>query len=235
MENRLKIGTRLLSVAKMVGKTEKMADIGSDHALLPIWLLGQGSVKKAIAGEFGDGPFSRARQAAYDSGRAAQLEVRQGNGLQILQPNEVETVVIAGMGGDLIVEILQDSPDKTNSFSRYILQPMRHEAVLRKWLSEQRWPIVREELIFENQKYYVVLETHPGNTAPPLKDLEILLGPRLLVSKDPKVFQWLEQMQNKYAQIAQKIALSRTATQEEKSMWKRRVQQLEKILKDFYI
>ena len=132
----MKLGIRLLTVADMVGETGSMADIGSDHALLPIWLLEEGKIRHAIAGELGNGPFSRAREAARSSGWAEKLTVRQGDGLQVLQPGEVETVVIAGMGGDLMAEILGYDPEKSRSFPRYILQPMKHEAVLRRWLTD---------------------------------------------------------------------------------------------------
>ena len=217
---KVKLGVRLKRVAEMAGRGRRMADIGSDHALLPRWMLQENRVESAIAGELGDGPFNRAREAAEAAGLSGRLEVRQGDGLTVLTPGEVETVVIAGMGGDLIAEILSADPAKSSSFSRYVLQPMKHEAVLRRWLADAGWPVLREELIQENGKYYVLLEARPGREPYSLTDLEILLGPSLLASEDPEVLQWLRLMQEKYGRIARQVAESRTASQEEQARWR---------------
>lgn len=207
-----------------------MADIGSDHALLPLWLLENGKTDSAIAGELGDGPFLRAKEAGLVHGQKKNFSVRQGDGLQVLLPAEVETVVIAGMGGDLIAEILGYSLEKSRSFARYILQPMKHEAVLRKWLTEQGWRIRKERLILENEKYYAAMEVFPGKNAEKLSDLEVLLGPCLLQSKEENVQVWLRRMQQKYERIAQSVANSHTASEEEKGRWRMRAAALRDIL-----
>ncbi len=229
-QEKVKLGVRLGRVAALTGETAGVADIGSDHALLPLWLLQENKTPFGIAGELGDGPYSRARQAAEAAGLSHRLQVRQGDGLAVLAPGEVETVVIAGMGGDLIAEILAADPVKSSSFPRYILQPMKHEAVLRRWLARAGWPVLREELMRENEKYYVLLEVRPGGEPYGLTDLETLLGASLLASSDPAVVCWLRQMLAKYKRIARQIAGSRTVSPAEKKRWQERAGQLQQII-----
>lgn len=227
----VKLGLRLHCVAKLIGKTNSIADIGSDHALLPIYLLNSQQVEYAVAGELGDGPFLRAKEAINRAGLSNKVDVRQGDGLRILEDSEVDTVVIAGMGGDLMTNILCFSPKKTESFKRFILQPMKHDAVLRKWLSDNGFVILRESLIFENGKYYPAMEAVKG-VADPLSDLEIHLGPCLLKDCSPMVSQWLSVMTEKYLRILDNIERSKNSEESLKRLWQQRCKDLNKLMEE---
>jgi tRNA (adenine22-N1)-methyltransferase len=129
-------------IASYVGAGESVADIGSDHGYLPIWLTREGVSPFVIMTDIAEGPLSIARGNAERYGIA---DFRLGNGLEPLLPGEVDAVVIAGMGGETIMGIMSADPAVTSSFAKYILQPRTKAELLRSWLAE------RYEIVAENE------------------------------------------------------------------------------------
>jgi tRNA (adenine22-N1)-methyltransferase len=166
-------------IADMVIKGKKVADIGADHALLPIYLLENQISHKVIIGELGDGPYLRAWKAVQACAFKLNIDVRQGNGLQILDYSEVNTIVLAGMGGDTIAEILEYDWDKTISFERFVLQPMTKAQVLRRRLADWGWLIEEERLGREHGRFFQVIASRPDNCPYTLTDLELEVGAAL--------------------------------------------------------
>ena len=117
----MKISKRLQAVANLIAPSGSMADIGSDHAMLPLYLLEKRLVSRVVIGELLPAPFKRAQLAVAGSEYAEAAKVLQGDGLTILDPGEVDTVVIAGLGGENIVHILARDVLHSRSFSSYIL------------------------------------------------------------------------------------------------------------------
>lgn len=153
---------RLRQIAARVQKHAPMADIGSDHALLPCSLVLNGTVPTAIAVEVNEGPFRAARDYVANQGLSERIDVRFGDGLTVIKPGEVATVVIAGMGGSLIVDILRRSQSVLDETERLVLQPNVAVAPLRRWLIEAGWQLVDEELVLENGHYYDILVAERG-------------------------------------------------------------------------
>ncbi len=178
------LSDRLQAIADMVIAGEPVADIGSDHAYLPLFLVENNVVPWAIAGELGDGPYKRALQALSRSAMQERIELRQGDGLQVLAFAEVSTVIIAGLGGDSIAAILEYDWQKSGSFKRFILQPMSRAGVLRKCLADRGWPIAEEKLVMENEQYFPIIISQPGSQPYQLDELEAEIGPQILQSND---------------------------------------------------
>lgn len=155
------LSQRLLTVASMVSFST-MADIGTDHALLPLYLVETGKVKKAIAVEVHEGPFHKACEAVRRREMQQHIEVRFGDGLEPLQEGEVETVVMAGMGGATMVDILSHDLQKTGSFSQLVLQPNNQVERLRAWLYQHHWSLKQERWVEEGGHWYPVLSALPG-------------------------------------------------------------------------
>ncbi len=125
---------RLRLIAEEIVKGESMADIGTDHGFLPISLLNEGKCKRAIATDISSAAVKKTEEYAAGALLMGELDVRCGSGLETLMPGEVDVVVIAGMGGVLIAQILGNAPQKTVSFNRFILQPRKGIGKLRTWL-----------------------------------------------------------------------------------------------------
>ena len=146
-----KLTDRLQMLADEIKSGETMADIGTDHGFLPLYLWENGISPKVILCDISEPSLEKAKAAAgaYQFGR--ELDFRVGDGLHVLQPGEVDAVVIAGMGGLLMRDILAEDPDKTASFPKFILQPRNHSAALRYWLVSQGFAIVRNQLVREGK------------------------------------------------------------------------------------
>ena len=163
-----------------------MADIGSDHAYLPIYLVQRGQVIGAVAGEVNEGPYRGADQHVRSFGLAGRISVRKGDGLAVIQPGEVACITIAGMGGGTIKEILSAGELKLQGVSRLVLSPQGDGDTLRRWLQAHGWMIVDEDMLIEDEKIYeiVVAERGEMNLTDPL---ELEFGPILLASRHPLI------------------------------------------------
>jgi len=206
------ITDRLLAISKMIIAGQAAADIGSDHARLPIYLVENHLVPRVIATELADGPFLRAREAVINSSCRDLIELRQGDGLQALQKGEAASVVIAGMGGDTIYSILSHDWEKAASFPRFIFQPMSRPYMLRAALAEQGWPILDEMLVTENKRIFVIICSTPGKNPYRLSRLELDIGPIILQARDNDTAKlYLGQWMAKYKAVCQSLSQSNTS------------------------
>lgn len=146
----IKLSDRLQIIADRVEKNKTMADIGTDHGFLPIYLIQSGKCKKVIATDISMLSLSKAIENAERILKDNKVfEARKGNGLNVLDDGEADTVVIAGMGGKLIRDIMAADLKHTCSFNRFVLQPRIGQGVLRKWLCENGFRIINEDVVHE--------------------------------------------------------------------------------------
>lgn len=156
-EHPFSLGPRLRQCAAFVRPGSRMADIGTDHGYLPVWLTRRGVCPHAIGMDINAGPLARARETA-DTYRAADLvELRLSDGLAALKRDEVDDIVIAGMGGELIAAILGQTPWVQEETLRFILQPMSHPEKLRAFLYEHGFALLREETVLDGGRLYTVM------------------------------------------------------------------------------
>ena len=156
----LQLQPRLRLLANMVPQGARLADIGTDHGYLPVWLMQQGRIASAIAADIGPEPLDHARRTAAEYGAA--LDLRLCDGLRGIAPHEADTVVIAGMGGETIIQILTDSPWPRTSDCTLLLQPQTKVELLRLWLSRNGYACENERLVWDKGKLYVVLQMTAG-------------------------------------------------------------------------
>ena len=204
-----KLSVRLATVAKYVPKGARIADIGSDHAYLPCYLAKNVGIPFAIAGEVAQGPYHSAERNVLSEGLADNISVRLGDGLAVIQPREVDCITIAGMGGALIAHILEQGKDKLDLVKRLVLQPNISGISIRKWLLENNWELVAEEIIEEDGKIYEILvgeRGDPDRPYQPCMEMGLLLGP-FLVKKQSEVFvkKWTMEKDN-WQRIYQALA-----------------------------
>jgi tRNA (adenine22-N1)-methyltransferase len=205
--NTEKLSERLETVASFVPKGSKLADIGSDHAYLPCYLVKKGVVPYAIAGEVVLGPYKSAKGHVEEEGLSEKIMVRMGDGLDVLDPGDVNCITIAGMGGALITGILERGKEKLGDIGRLILQPNISAITIRKWLLENNWELIEEEMIEEDGKIYEILVAEKGDPLKPYSthlESELLLGPFLMDKKGKAFFRkWKMEMQNWHNILAQ--------------------------------
>ncbi|WP_415782743.1 tRNA (adenine(22)-N(1))-methyltransferase, partial [Cohnella lubricantis] len=145
-----KLSERLSALAAWVPQGARFADIGTDHALLPVYLAEAGRVKSAVAGDVNKGPVEAARRQVASAGLNDIISVRQGDGLTVLAPGEVDTVCIAGMGGSLMVRLLNQAGERLDGVRTLILSPHVAEDQVRHWLVGHAYVLEGERLIEED-------------------------------------------------------------------------------------
>ena len=162
MGKHLELTPRLRQIAAWVPQNAHLADVGTDHAYLPVWLTLQGRVASAIASDLRRGPLDRARQTGRRYGVEERITYRLGNGLAAVQPEECDTIVIAGMGGENIAQILARAPWTADGGHTLLLQPQSRAEVLRAFLMENGYCIRRESLVQDRGFLYPVIEAGAG-------------------------------------------------------------------------
>ncbi|MDP4448022.1 tRNA (adenine(22)-N(1))-methyltransferase TrmK [Staphylococcus hyicus] len=171
------INRRLLKVSEYI-KGKKLADIGSDHAYLPIYALQNGLIQSAIAGEVIKGPFTAAKKSVAVNGLTSKIDVRLGDGLTILEEADcVDTVTICGMGGPLITRILENGLHHIPNFPRLVLQSNIQSEPIRRFLQQNGYKIIAETLIKERAHIYEIIVAERGEMH--LSALDFKFGPFL--------------------------------------------------------
>jgi len=185
----MELSKRLAAVAQHVPSGAAVADIGTDHAYLPVYLVRHGISTLVVAADINRKPFESARLTVQNSGLEKYIDLRLGDGLKILEPGEVSVLVVAGMGGKTICAILDQGRAVLRQVQRLVIQPMRDIPMVRCWLANHGWRLVDENMVAEDGHYYVIIAAEPG-----LEEVSdqfaINVGPCLLKKKDPvlKVF-----------------------------------------------
>lgn len=162
--SRVQLSRRLETAAQWAPSGARLCDVGTDHATLPIWLLEQGRVTAAIATDIRSGPLDRARRNVERYGYADRVQLRLCDGLAAVQPEEVDTVTICGMGGKMMISILAAAP-WTSSGVTLILQPMKAAGELRQWLIGHGYTIQEERTLWEEGHWYPLILAHGGMDA----------------------------------------------------------------------
>ena len=210
------LSKRLETIAAMVSKGDCVADIGTDHAFVPIVLIKRGVCQKAVASDIGKGPLEKAREHVKDEGLSGVVDLRLGSGLSTLTPGEADSIVIAGMGGLLITDILKAGEAVAKSAKELILSPHTDYAEVRKFLSESGYVFVDEKAVFEDGKYYFVMKVRPGEGAP-LSARELHYGPVLLRNRDAVLLSYLLDQKEKTEGILTSLRQATLSPQIEKA------------------
>jgi len=177
---------RLGLIAAKVPKCRTVCDIGTDHAYIPIYLVRKGICREAIASDVRKGPIMAAEENIERFGLEAYVKTRLGDGLKTISEDEIDVIIIAGMGGELIKNILAESYSKAQAATAIILQPMNSHEILRGWLYGNGFEIYDEEMVSEGRKIYTVMSARwTGAEGLSMEDINLHIGQKLIEKKDP--------------------------------------------------
>ncbi len=193
----MKLDSRLMAIANLVRENKVFADIGTDHAYLPVYLVENGKIQKAIAADLRVGPLENAKDAVVSYGFTEQIELRLSDGLDNFKENEVEEIAVAGMGGLLISQFIERTQWLKNENIHTLLQPMTHVEELRKTLFDNGFIIDEEVVAEDDDKLYIILSVYYycGPTA--YTDLDLIVG-KLPYNNDNLSKKYLAKIYNKY-------------------------------------
>lgn len=193
----IRLSNRLSALASLVSEGHRLADIGTDHGYIPIYLCQKNVIPSAIAMDIGKGPLQQATAHIKQQGLSDRIETRLSDGLTALQPGEADTILIAGMGGGLVMKILSQGTHALTGSEELILQPQSEITQVRAYLRIHGFRILEEEMILEDGKYYPMMKVVQG-AQPDLREetlqvqVEDAFGPVLLQKKHPVLQEWLQ-------------------------------------------
>ncbi len=191
----VKLSKRLQTIADLVPEGLTVADVGTDHGYIPIWLVSSGRSPGAVAMDVNEGPLLRARTHIHAEGLDACIQTRLSDGVQQLLPGEAACVIIAGMGGGLVQKILKEGARQLEDVSCLVLQPQSEVSGVRSYLREHGYKIRREDMVVEDGKYYPMMLAVPQKKETKTDVSHMLLedafGPLLLRAHHPVLEQWL--------------------------------------------
>lgn len=219
------IGKRLEAIAKMVDKCDVIADIGTDHGYLPIYLIKKGYCKKAIASDINEGPIEKAEKNVKKEKLDSLIQLRLGAGLSTIKKNEVNAAVIAGMGGNLIKDIIESDKEIFKRLDFLIAQPVQNPEVFRKYVYESGYSVIDENVVKDDGKYYQILKIKYGSSIHKLRDIYYEVGEKFLQKNNNIVKEYIFYKIEKYDKILNNI-------KDDTELAKKRKDQIEQKIKD---
>jgi len=202
----LKLTDRLLKIASLVTEGKRVADIGTDHGYIPVYLLNQGKVPYAILADVNKGPLENARGEVRHNKLLDKVDLRLGSGIEVLEKGEVDEVIIAGMGGILISELLEAKLEVAHSVDKLILQPMQAQNELRKYLLNNGFEILDEVLVKEDFRIYeIIIAKYTGKNTVVSDEIYYEVGTKLIENKDPLLNEFIDKKIYMYNSIIKKI------------------------------
>lgn len=207
---------RMKQIAECVTAGNRLADIGTDHAWIPIYLVEQGIVPYAYALDVGEGPLEHARENVDKHGLSQRIDCRLSDGFEKLSENEVDSIIIAGMGGALIARILEQAGDTFAGNKELILQPQSECFKVRKMLHQLQYQIVEERFFKDDGKYYTIIKALPG-VQHYMEDWQYQFGTYLPQEKNECFRQFLLEKRQKLFRIKEKLSLSETSDMAQKT------------------
>lgn len=209
----MQLDSRLSAVAKLVRKGKSFADIGTDHAYLPVYLIENNIIKNAIASDLRKGPLQNAQTAVAQYAFEDKIELRLSDGLDNIKAGEVEDVAVAGMGGLLISGFVERTEWLKNPDIHLILQPMTHSEELRKVLFDNGFAIDKEVVAKDGEKLYIIISAFYKDGIIEYKDIDLIVG-TLPINDDNLSKEYLDKMFFKYNKKLNALKAAKKETEE---------------------
>jgi len=197
----MELSIRLKTIVSMIEKCDSIIDVGTDHGYVPIYLVENGIIKSAIASDINRGPVDKAKNNVTANNVGAQISCRMGSGLSTVSKGEVEVAIIAGMGGNLIRDILEADLDVVKGFKYMILQPVQNAEVLREYLYITGYDILDEEICNDDGKFYEIIKVRYNNKPITIDYIYYEISKILLNKKSTVMKSFIEYKLQKYSKV----------------------------------
>ncbi len=224
----VKLSNRLLAVASFVTDGNVLADVGTDHGYIPIYLMQEKRIPRAIAMDINAGPLQRAKEHIDLYGLNNYIETRLSDGVAALDPGEVDTVLVAGMGGGLVMHILEEGKEVCRQAKELILQPQSELERVRAYLWSNGYVILGEDIVLEDEKFYPMMRVVYRNEVD-TENAENLLfcryGKLLLAQKHAVLKEYLVREKSLYTGILGNLSQSASSDKT-----KERIREVEEVL-----
>lgn len=201
----VKLSERLLAVTDLITPCEVIADVGCDHGYTSIYILQNKLANKVIATDVNEGPLKKASQNVRIYGLEDKVELRLSDGLSKYEPGEMQAIVISGMGGNLMVDILEKGKVVTEKAEQLILQPQSDIARVRHYLQDSGFRIVSESFVKEDGKFYPMMKAVKGEMAWD-KEIYFIYGKVLLREENPTLHEFLIYERDYYVNLYRDLA-----------------------------
>lgn len=204
----MEISNRLIAIADMIDNCETLVDVGTDHGYIPIYMLNKNKISYAIASDINKGPIEKAKKNIKEYNLEKSIECRLGGGLTTVEKGEVDVAIIAGMGGNLIRDIIEERYEVFKSLDYAILQPVQNPEVLRKYLYEKGIKIIEEKIIKDEGIHYAILRVKHDDTPKNVDEIIYEVGEYEVSSSKEERNEFILYKIDEYEKIISKMSLN---------------------------
>lgn len=232
----MELSLRLQTICNMIDGCKTIADIGTDHGYIPIYLIKNKICKYAIACDINKGPLEKAKENIRMEGLEDNVSLRLGSGFDIITPGEANAAIIAGMGGHLIKDLIESGMEVFKSLDYLILQPVQNPDVLRKYIYDSGFEVIKEELCIDEKIFYEIIKIRYANkNAENVKEIQndifYEVSYDLIKQNHPLVNEFVQYKINKYNNILEYIKEDSSLANLRKKEVKEKIYKLEELLR----
>lgn len=227
----MELSKRLKAIVSMMEQCDNIIDVGTDHGYVPIYLVENGIIKSAIASDINKGPVEKAKKNIESNKLCTQISCRQGNGLSTIKEGEVQVAIIAGMGGNLIRDILEADLPVVKELQYMILQPVQNAEVLREYLYSTGYEIIKEDICNDDGKFYEIIMAKYDNVPVVLDSIYYEISKTLLDGKNPVMQKFIEYKLKKYSKVYSTLNQNTIAAKHRKQQLYQVINRLKEFLK----
>lgn len=231
----MELSLRLRTICNMIDSCKTIADIGTDHGYIPIYLIKNKICEFAIACDINKGPLEKAKENIKLENLEDNISLRLGSGFDVITPGEANVAIIAGMGGHLIKDLIESGMEVFKSLDYLILQPVQNPDVLRKYIYDNGFEIIKEELCIDEKIFYEIIKIRYVNANENIRKVEndifYEVSYDLIKQKHPLVNNFIQYKINRYSNILKYIQEDSSLATLRKKEVKEKIYKLEELLR----
>jgi tRNA (adenine22-N1)-methyltransferase len=226
----IELSNRLKTISNLINNVKSIVDVGTDHGYIPIYLVGNNILDYAVASDINKGPVEKAKKNVKDYNLGNKISCRLGGGLTTVKPKEVDAAIIAGMGGNLIRDIIEESKGVFKTLNYAVLQPVQNPEVLREYIYKSGYTIMDEVIVKDEEKYYEIIKVKYDNNKREVEPIYYEISEILLNKKEPLFKEYIEFKLNKYTRVYENLNEETELSRKRKEELRRIIQKLKEFL-----